>query len=575
MNNQKRQRFAVYARYSSEMQNEISIEAQLDRCQKAVAQRGGVIVATYSDMERTGWSLERDGFNDMRRAAERGKFDAVMFWKFDRLARDHNHTVMIKMLLRHEYGLKLFCVEGSSEDDDNSPYAAMQEQMLAVFAAFYSKNLSSETKRGKRQRAINGDFNGSVPPLGYSLVIQYDPEREARREKKGRVLPPNVLFSTRSLPPGLYVDPRAAALVRRAFRMYATGKYSDSLIARWLMERPYIQRLRAGIKPLDKETIRDMLQNRLYTGRVRYTDTVYKGTLGERRTSKRNRSEWFEGRHAAIIDDALFEACQEARKGLLKARHSPSTERAYILHDRVYCAQCTQNMPAGLMDENYGKMRPKWDYRGQVAYYYCTSGHRGYTPCGSPRIEAGYLDASVAFVIANMQIPEGFRDRIEAAIRSRVENEAALQRMDEIRQMVERIDFSWEQGFYSKEEYAEKRARLREEMDALRPIEYDDLIEAATLLNSFTEIWQAAEAGENTAKTRRQLLQRIVNRVFVADGELARVVIHENYSIALNENAQRIVDGVRSWNFEFPNGNFSYGDDGSRTRDLCLDRAVC
>ena len=139
MNNQKRQRFAVYARYSSEMQNEISIEAQLDRCQKAVAQRGGVIVATYSDMERTGWSLERDGFNDMRRAAERGKFDAVMFWKFDRLARDHNHTVMIKMLLRHEYGLKLFCVEGSSEDDDNSPYAAMQEQMLAVFAAFYSK----------------------------------------------------------------------------------------------------------------------------------------------------------------------------------------------------------------------------------------------------------------------------------------------------------------------------------------------------------------------------------------------------------------------------------------------------
>ena len=85
------------------------------------------------------------------------------------------------------------------------------------------------------------------------------------------------------------------------------------------MERPYIQRLRAGIKPLDKETIRDMLQNRLYTGRVRYTDTVYKGTLGERRTSKRNRSEWFEGRHAAIIDDALFEACQEARKGLLKA----------------------------------------------------------------------------------------------------------------------------------------------------------------------------------------------------------------------------------------------------------------
>ena len=44
------------------------------------------------------------------------------------------------------------------------------EQMLAVFSAFYSKNLSSETKRGKRQRVMNGEFNGSVPPLGIPSI---------------------------------------------------------------------------------------------------------------------------------------------------------------------------------------------------------------------------------------------------------------------------------------------------------------------------------------------------------------------------------------------------------------------
>src|SRR5690606_41636839 len=103
--------------------------------------------------------------------------------------------------------------------DDDSPYAALMEQMLACFAAFYSRNLSSETKRGKKQRAIKGEFNGSIAPIGYVLVTHAGatPER----------------------PAGLYLDLRAAAIARRAFRLHATGKYSDAQIAAWMNERPY------------------------------------------------------------------------------------------------------------------------------------------------------------------------------------------------------------------------------------------------------------------------------------------------------------------------------------------------
>jgi DNA invertase Pin-like site-specific DNA recombinase len=137
-----RTRFAIYCRYSSDMQNELSLEDQEKCCRRAIAERGGVVVAVYTDAARSGWSLDRDGFTQLRSDAERGKFDAVLFWKFDRLARDHEQAVMIKLLLRREYGLKLYCVEGFSEDDDDSPYSAMMEQLLAVFYAFYSKNLS-------------------------------------------------------------------------------------------------------------------------------------------------------------------------------------------------------------------------------------------------------------------------------------------------------------------------------------------------------------------------------------------------------------------------------------------------
>ena len=88
--NNKRVRFAIYTRYSSEMQNDLSLEAQEERCRRAIAERNGVVVSVFSDGAKNGWSLERDGFMQLRQAAERGKFDAVMFWKFDRLARNHN-----------------------------------------------------------------------------------------------------------------------------------------------------------------------------------------------------------------------------------------------------------------------------------------------------------------------------------------------------------------------------------------------------------------------------------------------------------------------------------------------------
>jgi len=305
--------------------NDLSLEAQEQRCRQAIAERNGVVVAVYSDGAKSGWSLERDGFNQMRNAAEHGKFDAIMFWKFDRLARDHNHTVMIKMLLRHEYGLKLYCVEGFSEDEDDSPYSALMEQMLAVFSAFYSRNLSSETKRGKRQRAITGEFNGSAPPLGYDLVT--------------------LANTTPELPPGLHINLRQAAIVRRAFRLYATGNYSDADIAKWMMTRPLIQQLRIGRMPVNKEMIRDLLQNYVYTGRVPHTDTLYSGSLGHGRKSSRGRKEWFEGKHHGFISDELFDRCQQVRAGMVVHRSKPSEMRTYLLHDRLYCARCIANKP--------------------------------------------------------------------------------------------------------------------------------------------------------------------------------------------------------------------------------------
>ena len=82
-------KYAIYCRYSDEVQNDLSLESQEMMCREEIARRGGIVIAVYKDAARFGWSLDREDFNRLRADAERGCFDATMMWKFDRLARSY------------------------------------------------------------------------------------------------------------------------------------------------------------------------------------------------------------------------------------------------------------------------------------------------------------------------------------------------------------------------------------------------------------------------------------------------------------------------------------------------------
>ena len=529
MSTEKRIRYAIYARYSSEMQNEKSLHEQILLCKQEIAKRGGAVTNTYTDSAKTGWSLGREGFTDMQRAAEAGKFDALMMWKFDRLARGHDDAVVIKMLLRRNYGLKLFCVEGVSEDDDDSAYSALVEQMLAVFAAFYSRNLSSDVKRSKYSRALEGEFNGSTPPIGYYLVT--------------------VAESTLEKPAGLYIDPRLAALVRRAFRLYATGEYSDRDIAEWLNQRTIIKKLREGHKPIGKEMVRDMLKNRAYTGRVQYCETIYTAGFGQGKRATRNRKDWFEGKHEGFISDELYDLCQAAREQRIKHRKSSSQMRTYILHDRVYCARCVAITPAGLVDDKYGKMRPYYQKQDDIEYYRCMARDRGYKKCGQKAVHTSTIDEQVIAILSSLKVPDDYRPAIEMEVQNRVDHQASLERIEEIRKIVKRVDFQWEQGFIEPHEYLEKREQLQQEIDALQPIDFDDLIEAADLLENFNTYWAECENVGNPQEARKQLVSKIVERVFVYGGKVLAVSLYGDFAVVLGENKKapgEVTEAVKS-----------------------------
>jgi hypothetical protein len=193
-------------------------------------------------------------------------------------------------------------------------------------------------------------------------------------------------------------------------------------------------------------------------------------------------------------------------------------------------------------------MRPSYHKSKDKSYFRCLSKERGYGKCPQPHIDEESLNEQVVDILAGMQIPDGFRDRVETAVRSRVENATSLERMAQIQEIIGRIDFRWEQGFIDKAEYLEKRQQLQREIESLRPVDYDELVEAADLLEHFRTYWDHCAEVEHVAQARQQLLGKIVERVFVDGDRVLAVVIHGDFAIVLGENqttSAEVADAVR------------------------------
>ncbi len=138
----------------------------------------------------------------------------------------------------------------------------------------------------------------------------------------------------------------------------------------------------------------------------------------------------------------------------------------------------------------------------------------------------------------------------------------------------------------SPQEYVAKRQELKQEMESLRPVVYDDLMEAADLLKNFRPYWDGCDDVGNPLEARKQLLAKIVDRVFVYDKTVLAVALHGDFSIVLDNGTSAPHEIVEGLNMEMNGGKEKGangvnstctldGSDGGRTRDLRLDRPAC
>lgn len=489
-------RYAAYVRISSEEQiGNYSIDAQKRAIETWVIANGGIVSKIYVDEGHSGRTADRPAFKQMRQDARKRKFDAVIVHKFDRFARNRTDALAIKSLLRHDYGIKVYSVSEPSEDSDG-PMGALIEGIMESVADWYSQNLAAEVAKGKRERSHQGKHNNQAP-FGY-------------KKNKEKVLIPDE----KELP-GLLL----------AFESYSTGKFSDKEIAHLLNKNGY--RSKTG-RPFSKDTIRSLLQNKTYLGKIKYQK--YKRKANGKRSFDEP-VQWFDGLHEPIISEKLFEDCQKVRAGRRSHRQATKRYNPYLLRNIAYCYRCCSNPPKGKTFRYYGKMRGQAQWGGNHLYYRCRASDLGYK-CKQKGVQVELLDEQVVNILMTLKPPKNWRKGVTESMGELLGEQGLEEKLDEIRAIIRRMDKRWDNGFITDEqEYMEERVKLQIQLEQLNPVPDNDLEQAADLLEKFKKHWDRLGGKE---EERHELIKLIVERVYVKDDRIVAMTLHSNYHLVLN-----------------------------------------
>lgn len=155
-------RAAIYARYSTEMQSDRSIEDQVALCEAYAAREGLTVVARFEDRMRSGGSsFGRDGLAGLMKLASEGGADVIVVEALDRISRDMEDLAGIYKRLSFA-GVAIRAVH---EGQVNTMLVGLR----GLVGQLYREDLANKTRRGLSGRVAEGRLPAK-PSYGYRNV---------------------------------------------------------------------------------------------------------------------------------------------------------------------------------------------------------------------------------------------------------------------------------------------------------------------------------------------------------------------------------------------------------------------
>jgi site-specific DNA recombinase len=478
-------RIATYARISTDEEHQpYSLEAQAERLSSyAASQDDWRIVRRFTD-QTSGATLDRPGLQRVLAEAKARRFDLLLVYRVDRLARSVRGLAHILETL-DKAGV-LF--RSATEPFDTSTSAGrMMVQMLGVFAEFERATIVERVIAGMERKAARGEWTGGSIPFGYQLDVE-----------------------RRHLQPDTYEAP----IVKEIFKRYAQRNIGTATLAAWLTEHGY--RTKQG-RPFNVPAVLTILRNRAYLGEIYY------------------RGRHHPAPHKPLVEQELFERAQ----AVLKERsedHSKrrSNQSEYLLTGLVRCERCGKRYVGAAA---HGK-------GGRYPYYICFTRHRyGRATCQNDRLPAPKLEDAIlrqlARLLENTPLLQQAIHNAHAQLQSaRPERQAEATRIDaEIKRTntaLDRYFHAFEHGTMPESACGARIKQLtsklqglegrRQELEAQHdqappPLGKDDL----AMLK--THVREVIEHGD--PPTRKALLQALIHEIRVTD----RSEIHPVFSL--------------------------------------------
>jgi site-specific DNA recombinase len=291
---------AIYARYSSDLQTDASIEDQVRLCKEKAASNGWNIVECYADHGISGSSVMlRPSVQKLIQDGMEGKYDVLIAEALDRLSRDQEDIAAIYKRMQFA-GITIITL---SEGEISNLHVGLKGTMNAMFL----KDLADKTRRGLRGRVEKGKSGGGLT-YGYDVVKAFDANGEPIcGERK--------------------INREQAAVVTHIFTKYLAGM-SPKAIAKQLNKDgipcPSGKEWGASTIYGNRQRGTGILNNELYIGqlvwnRLRY---VKNPDTGKRVSRLNEEKDWIrkDVPELRIIDQALWDKVKE-KQGEIRKQH--------------------------------------------------------------------------------------------------------------------------------------------------------------------------------------------------------------------------------------------------------------
>lgn len=334
--------FAVaYCRFSSDRQNDASIETQQRAIRKYAAENGITIIEWYIDKAQSAKNDHRINFQRMKKESDALNYSKILVHKMDRFSR--NILIFLEYEKAYqEKGIDLIYVAQPEMNNNYVKliYASMAEQFL--------DNLSAEATKGMIINAEKGKRNGGAAPYGYKLVTQHDEFGNEMRSKHGQLVHK------------VEIDQENAEAVKIIFQMTIDG-YTRAEIIKTLTQKGFTKNSKKNFgKPFTGTAIDNILRNERYTGVYNFHYNT--GTRSKPKYDTIRVTNEF----PQIITKETFETAQK----ILKARiHRPpcNAEEEYLLTGKIICGECKAQYN-GMRCKRHGKMYVYYKCVNQSSY---------------------------------------------------------------------------------------------------------------------------------------------------------------------------------------------------------------